>query len=174
MTDPLAVYGAVAATVLGLLRVFQFWTTERRAVRVMAFVEQFWGARFQNEIVPVKKQDWSGIRMHVVNEGRPIAVDSVGFLNRKTGEAYVIYGPESLPVHLERNHTRDVLGNPGEEWRTALRNGATFVPYAEDREGHIYRGRFDKHFHERAKKLAIQFDNDAMQLRESEQETSTR
>ena len=57
MVDLLALYGAVAATVLGLLRVFQFWTTERRAVRVMAFVEQFWGARSQNEIVPLEKQE---------------------------------------------------------------------------------------------------------------------
>ena len=96
--------------------------------------------------------------MHLVNEGRPTTIDSVGFLDRKTGEAYVIFGPESLPVHLQRNDTLDVRGNPGEEWRAALRSGATFLPYAEDTEGRIHKGNYDKRFHEQARKLAVQYD----------------
>ena len=143
----------------GLLwRVFEWVTVRRRAVKVMAFAEQFHPARNQGEIVPLEKVAWSGVRIHLINEGRPISVDSVGLQDRKTGKQYVVFGPEGLPAQLQTHGTLDIYGDPGEEWKAVVRAGSTFTPYAEDGEGHTYKGWHDKAFDLRVRALVAQFD----------------
>ena len=160
MIDSIAIFGAVTATVLALLRGAEFLKAERRAVSVVAFVERFWPARYQGEVVPLEEREWSGIRLHLVNEGRTVAIDLVGFLDRKTGKQYVIHGPQQLPAQLQPRDILDVRGQPGQEWRAVLREGATFIPYAEDTGGRKYRGKYDKDFHERVKQLVVQYDTE--------------
>ena len=149
----------VAMAGLGLAwRLFEWVTVRQRAVKVIAFVEQFRPARCQSEIVPLEKIGWSGVRIHLVNEGRPISIDSAGLLGRKNDTQYVIHGPENLPAQLQTHSTLDIHGNPGEEWKAAVRTGSAFIPYAQDSEGHIYKGRHRKVFDEQARALVAQFD----------------
>ncbi len=152
--------GAVTGIGSLLLGIFEWGMSRRRAIKVIAFVEQFWPARYQGEIVPLEERDWSGIRLHLVNEGRLVAIDLAGFLDRKTGKQYVFHGPDEFPAQLHPHELIDVRGQPAEEWRGALRKGATFIPYAKDTGGRTYRGKYDKDFHERAKQLAAQYDAD--------------
>ena len=149
----------IAVGGLGLGWTFFAWVAvRRRVVKVIAFVEQFRAARDQSEIVPLEKMEWSGVRIHLVNEGRPISIDSAGLLDRKNDRQYVIYGPENLPAQLQTHSTLDIDGHPGEEWKAAVRTGSAFIPYAEASEGQIYKGRHRKVFDEQARALVVQFD----------------